>query len=332
MATNKNAMLRYLVLDRCFQNKRRRYSIKDLVDECNNALYGHYGSGVTVEKRQVYNDITFMESEAGWAVPLEKTKEGRSVYYHYGEDDFSINQCPLKESEMQPLKQAIMMLGRLKGLPQYDWMQSVIPALEDKLKLKRQDKCVLGFDQNIDYSGSNYIAELFDFISNKQVLHIGYSTFGGEHHVWVVHPYYLKQYNNRWFLLGGNDNHLDQIVTIPLDRIKHIEPLNNVYIDTEIDFDEYFDDVIGVTIPKHKTIEEVVLRFSSERYPYVVSKPPHHTMKRDDTECQIRLKLIPNKELKALILSYGKDVEVISPQYLRDEIKEHIATLCELYK
>lgn len=332
MATNKNALLRYSVLDRCFRNKQKRYSIMDLLEACNQALYEHYGSSVAVKKRQIYKDISFMESEAGWSIPLEKIKNGNTVYYRYDNADFSIYQCPLKDNELQSLKQAVMTLKRLKGLPQYDWLESLVANLEDKLKFKGQDKYAIGFDQNIDYSGSSYIAELFNAILDKQVVRIDYSTFKNEHYVWDIHPYYLKQYNNRWFLLGYNDEYPEQVVTIPLDRINKITQINTPYIEKEIDFDEYFDDVIGVTIPKHKTVETIILRISPKDYPYITSKPPHGSMRMNDKEYIIKLELIPNYELEALILSYGDGVEVLEPKWFRDKIKGRIKALLSFYQ
>ena len=87
------------------------------------------------------------------------------------------------------------------------------------------------------------------------------------------------------------------------------------------DPDEYFYDIIGVSIPKDKTIEKVVLKFSDNRYPYIKSKPIHPSQVSKDEENKIILKIKPNRELTAMILSLGDDVEVMEPQLLRDEIR-----------
>lgn len=333
MATNKNAQLRYLVLDRCFRDKRKKYDVMALLDACNQALYEHYGSGVTIQKRQIYDDIKFMESDAGWGISLVKTKSGRNTCYRYAEEDFSINQRPLKDSELQTLRQTVMTLSRLKGLPQYEWMESFIANLEDKLNFKGSDKFVIAYEQNIDYLGANYIGVLFNAILDKQVLRIDYTSFRGEHYIWSIHPYYIKQYNNRWFLLGYNKEHLDPIVTIPLDRINQVEPIALVdYIETEINFEEYFDDVIGVTVPKDKAVESVTLRVSPRDYPYIISKPLHGSMKRNDKEFIIKLQVIPNYELESLLLSCGEGIEVLEPLWLREKIKGRIESLLQHYQ
>ena len=99
---------------------------------------------------------------------------------------------------------------------------------------------------------------------------------------------------------------------------------------TEINFDTYFNDVIGVTVPK-ADIETVVLRFSENRFPYIVSKPLHHSQIADLEERTITIQVKPNKELNQLIFSFIPDVEVLSPQSLRDTIKEKIEENLQKY-
>ena len=78
MATNKHASIRYQALDRCFSNFGRKYFIEDLIEACGEAIYDFAGIEDGVKRRQVYDDITFMESEQGWDIPLNKIRDGRS--------------------------------------------------------------------------------------------------------------------------------------------------------------------------------------------------------------------------------------------------------------
>lgn len=73
MPTNKNAAIRYQTLDKCFRDRRHRYYIEDLIDKCEEAIYYYNGVG-EVSRRQIFEDIKFMESETGWSVPLEESK------------------------------------------------------------------------------------------------------------------------------------------------------------------------------------------------------------------------------------------------------------------
>ena len=91
MSTNKLAIIRYQTLDKCFRNSGRNYAIDDLVEECNKAIYDYSGKEEGIKKRQLYDDIRFMESEQGWNVELKKLKDGRKVYYKYEDSNFSIS-------------------------------------------------------------------------------------------------------------------------------------------------------------------------------------------------------------------------------------------------
>jgi hypothetical protein len=79
MAINKNALIRYQVLDRCFRNPGRNYFWEDLLREVNEALINYNGLDSGIRRRQLYNDITFMESEEGWSVPLERHRDGERI-------------------------------------------------------------------------------------------------------------------------------------------------------------------------------------------------------------------------------------------------------------
>ena len=93
MPTNKNASIRYQALDKCFRDRFHRYYVEDLLEKCEEALYYYNGVG-GVSRRQIFEDIKFMESDAGWSIPLEHKKDGRKVYYRYSDSNFSINNPP----------------------------------------------------------------------------------------------------------------------------------------------------------------------------------------------------------------------------------------------
>ena len=93
---------------------------------------------------------------------------------------------------------------------------------------------------------------------------------------------------------------------------------------TTIDFSEYFEDVIGVTLDKEAKLEKIQLKVSNSLYPYIQTKPLHGSQKtkeKGDTYVLIELELIPNYELESLLLSFGEGIEVLSPETLRNTIK-----------
>jgi len=331
MATNKQAMIRYQALDKCFRNKYRRFYMEDLIEACNNAVYELTGTDPDVKRRQIFNDINYMESPEGWEAPIDRVKDGKRVYYRYYKD-FSINERPMTDKEVDMLTQAIAVLSRFKGLPQFEWMETLLANLQDKFYLRGNSDYIIGFEQNIDYEASRYLSDLFLAIANKQALRITYKTFGGVTKEWTLHPYYIKEYNNRWFLFGLNNDREGQITNVALDRIEKFEVADIPYINNkDIDFEEYFDDVVGVTI-LDRSVENVVLRFDKERFPYVLSKPLHGSMKiKDRDNCIVEISVIPNNELMAMIFSFANHVEVLSPEWFREEIKRRIEELSKKY-
>ena len=130
MSTNKNATIRYQTLDRCFRNPGRRYYIDDLVEACNESLLDINPLSSGVKKRQVYEDIKFMQDSRGLMHQLNHLKMEEMPYYRYSDLDFSINNQPLNEMEAQQLKESLLTLSRFKGMPQFDWMEELTARLE----------------------------------------------------------------------------------------------------------------------------------------------------------------------------------------------------------
>lgn len=346
MPTNNHAIIRYQALDKCFRNRFRDFAIADLVQACNDRLYEATGNSrfridarregdnhSGVKKRQIYNDIRHMESEAGWSIVLKKYRNGRNEQcYRYEDPDFSINNSPLTDEEFEHLKETVLMLGRFQGMPHFEWMQDVLTHLEDKFGLRGTSRPVMGFDQNIDFTGLRHINPLFGFITQKQPILVNYHNMRGVKYLWTIHPYYLKEFNNRWFLFGWCEDQA-RIVNMALDRIDSYQAACSEYRENfEIDFEEFFDDVVGVTIPDGAPVETVRLRFSTSRYPYVESKPIHLSQRHvDPAHGIIELSVKINRELITLILSFGDDVEVLAPQSLRETVSEHLNKAIQLY-
>ena len=251
MPTNKNAAIRYQTLDKCFRDRRHRYYIEDLIDKCEEAIYYYNGVG-GVSRRQIFEDIKFMESETGWSVPLERKQDGRRVYYRYSDPDFTINAQPLTEDEARQLRSVIITLRRFRGLPSNAWVDEVISNLEWRFGLRGKQENMIGFEQNPYLRGLNLLPDIIDAATSHQTVRITYRNYKNcdEEYTVVVHPWYIKQYNNRWFLMAY-DAEADRISNYALDRIQNFNIEEDVaYIpNKEVDFEHYFDDVFGVTIP-----------------------------------------------------------------------------------
>lgn len=324
MPTNKNAAIRYQTLDKCFRDRRHRYYMEDLIDKCEEAIYYYNGVG-GVSRRQIFEDIKFMESETGWSVPLERKQDGRRVYYRYRDPDFTINAQPLTEDEARQHRSVIITLRRFRGLPSNAWVDEVISNLEWRFGLRGKQENMIGFEQNPYLRGLNLLPDIIDAATSHQAVRITYRNYKNcdEEYTVVVHPWYIKQYNNRWFLMAY-DAEADRISNYALDRIQNFNVEEDVaYIpNKEVDFEHYFDDVFGVTIPPSDVEKiRVLLQFSKKQYPYIVSKPLHHSQEIVDADNRIlAVEVRPTYEFTQLILSFGFDVQVLEPEPFKQEI------------
>ena len=341
MSVNKYALIRYQALDKCFSNFARRYYIEDLIAACNKALFDFTCDekycdprNPGISRRQIFDDINYMESEEGYRALVDRIRDGHRKYYRYEDPNFTINNQPITDDVLTQLRETTLMLSRFKGLPHFEWIEELITNLEDKFHLKGAGHCVIGLDNNEFAAGIKHISTLFNAILNKTPLRIIYNTFCKGSYTWIIHPYFLKQYNNRWYLIGLNDNKYKEITHLGLDRIQSIEQENTPFIEDSYiqDIDEYFEDIVGVTFPPERKIVHVVLRFSQHRVPYIEAKPIHGSQKIvDKNQGLISLDLMPNRELESIILSFGDDVEVVQPQSLRDVVASKIKNSYEKY-
>jgi predicted DNA-binding transcriptional regulator YafY len=334
MTVIKNAFLRYQTLDRCFKNNGRKYLIDNLLEEVNTALFDDNPSNSGIQIRQLRDDIKYMKSERGFNAPIDsKVIDGKKHAYFYSDPNFSINNMPINETEVLQFKNALTLLSRFEGSPGFEWISEVSVILKDSFGLKTNNEKVISFERNLDYTGENYISQLFNAIVNKRVLSIEYEPFGQERSAIHFHPYFLKQYNNRWFVFGLNEENNIATWNLALDRIKSLEEIHKSYRQNETDWDFHFSSIYGVSKPFDKNEEEIHLLFSKRQAPYIITKPIHETQKHYEVEegLLVKIKVVPNFELEQLILSFGDGVKVVSPIHLREKIFSRIQNSLNQY-
>ena len=335
MSITKNAFLRYQTLNRCFKNNGRNYLIADLLEEVNTALFDDNPSNNGIQIRQLRDDIKFMKSEAGFNAPIEsRVIDGKKHAYFYIDPNFSISNMPINETELLQFKNALTLLSRFEGSPGFEWISEVSVILQDSFGLKTNNEKVISFERNLDYTGENFITQLFNAIVNKRVLSIEYEPFGQEMSAIQFHPYFLKQYNNRWFVFGLNEENNIATWNLALDRIKSLEEIHVTYRQNETDWDFHFSSIYGVSKPFDKNEEEIHLLFSKRQAPYIITKPIHETQKHYELEdgLLVKIKVIPNFDLEQLILSFGERVKVLLPIHLKEKISARIELSLSKYK
>ena len=332
MAQTRNAQLRYRVLDRCFRNRVSPKTFEELKKEIDRVLGDLDNNIPLISDRTLREDIRIMRAPSGFNAPIVARKVGNDQFrYYYSDPKFSIFKTALSEKDVDTLQSTIEMLGRYRGLPSTAWLEEIISSLELRFDLKVSHKQLVAFEQNPELKGLEHLSALIDATMNEQTLDITYRSYRGNENTYAISPYYMKQYNGRWFLFGL-DNTKSRLMNMALDRIVSFKSSTEDFVPNQnIDFDTYFDDIIGVTVPDDDIKKEtIVLRFSEARYPYVISKPIHPSQKIIDPESHtISISVRPNRELYQHLLSFTPDVEVVSPEWIRKAVAERLKASLE---
>ncbi|WP_353102790.1 WYL domain-containing protein [Myroides odoratus] len=331
MAINKNAYARYGILDKCFANIYKEYFIEDLILACNQGLGEFSGKETNVSRRQIYDDIKFMKSDVGFGAPIESYPKGRRRYIRYEDKDFSIHNKKLTQAEEQQLKNSVMVLSRIKGLGDTSWLQELKLKLDIEIDDPSKDNTIISFQENVDLKNLDHLENLYNYIKNKQVLKIVYRSFKAvnqEEH--ILSPNFLKQYNNRWFLLGENHK-FNSISIFALDRIESFTICSEPYRDSSVDYnDDYFEDIVGVTNISDNEVQNVKILLTDKVVPYITTKPFHRSQKQiKNNILDIRVKI--NPELISQILSYGNGMKVLEPESLIQIIKGKLKESLQSY-
>lgn len=327
MAQSKNALIRYKTIDKCLQNRYRQWTLEDIIEACSQALYEYEGKEANVSKRTIQLDIQTMRSEKlGYNAPIVVYDK---KYYKYDDDDFSITDIPLTENDMNVLSETVSMLKQFKDFSLFADVSDILQRLEDKVYAeKTNSKPVIYLDKNENLKGLHFFDELYQAIVKNVALKIVYQSFKSQApSEFVYYPFALKEFNNRWFLVGARTKN-NQIQHLALDRIVSIGyDFSAPEVSNTFDGDEYYKDIVGVTVNNVRP-SKIDLWIDSENAPYVLTKPLHSSQtlirENEDKSVVIRLKLKVNFEFERLVLGYGGSIEVLHPVRLRAIIKSKL--------
>lgn len=324
MPNTKNYSTRLRVLDQCLRSGHA-YSGKELTDFINRELELR-GEPTITSRTTLMDDLLNIENE--YHTNIIRKKHGRQTTYQYEDPNFSIFSTELSEDDLLHLSQALDILQRFDGMPEADWVAELSARLNLCMSNHKEVRAAVGFESSMYNKGMEHFTPLFNAIRKKTTVELRYQSFRmAEPQTLIVHPYYLKQYNNRWFLFCCNSDYTN-LSNYPLDRILSVKLAHVPYRDTDIDFDEYFADMIGVSRRNGQEPEDVVLRFPKDQYKYVATKPWHGSQKivdENSSTITLQLHVVLNYELEQKILSFGQYVEVISPMTLRERIKDRLS-------
>ncbi len=334
MPLNRNALIRIRTIDNCLRNRYKLWTLEDLIKACSDALYEYEGILEGVSRRTVQMDLQTMRSDKlGYNAPII-VKERK--YYTYEDPDYSITNIPLTDLDLGKLTEVVEILRQFKGFSHFSELQGMVQRLEDRIyTAKTKQSPVIDLEKNENLKGLEHIDAVYQSIIKKQVLKITYKSFKAkDENTFSFHPYFLKEYRNRWFVLGiktGESN----ILTLALDRILALETTYNEYIENaSVDFPEYFKNVIGVTVNPLQEPETVELYIDNSNAPYVLTKPIHSSQELLETKANgiiIRLKVQINFEFVRELLGFGETLKVLKPESLKKRIYQAVCNATEMY-
>jgi len=269
----------------------------------------------------------------GKAISLKK--------FHYRKEGFSIFMPKLSVEEQDLLRAAISIIGQFDGLPIFKGLEN----LRKSLNLKPKEK-ILSVSHN-PLEDSSILGELYLAITYKSVVELNYFLFASPEKIKTIifHPYFLKEYNGRWYVIGAADSDM-KILNFALDRISSITPLKiKTFKKAPVDIEEWCEDVIGVTVDENSPVYDILFWVSDKSKHYVASKPLHISQKHHRSDDEKLRKSFPsldggwffsiqcrmNYELIRELSSFGPELIVLTPKFIQEKIIERIDQMRQKY-
>lgn len=350
MPANKNAVTRYYILDKLLANRYRNYSVADLCELVNEELKERK---LKASIRTIQYDINYIENSGPFLAEIERyqvdavSKNNPNLTVkkdclRYADSSFSIFKKKLKDDEKYLLREAFSLLGQFDGLPHLEGLEQ----LRSSLNIKDARK-IISFTKN-PLENSTLFGELFTAISQQQVIELHYHTFADADKVKrvILHPYLLKEYNRRWYLIAAA-NDTDKLLNFSLDRIDKVVPLSSYkYVPYDGDLNERFEDIIGVTLYDDRPLQTILFWVSDVSKDFVDTKPLHESQRHFKGEKEEKLRkqypmleggyffsieCVENYELIRELTSFGKDLIVLSPEDIRSRVVQRVNEMYQAY-
>lgn len=214
-------------------------------------------------------------------------------------------------------------------------------------------------DVPISTEEARLMSQLYDAIEKRNVIGFPYDFLKDIYYgdIIYVSPYYLRQYNNKWFLIGHVENLPRKGVgfnypwsVFPLKRILNrgggfaeLKKSKDQYKYKDIDkarIHDYYKKVMGFYVPTLKGEvfkEQLILSHieidvkSSYIFRQICENPMHESQKEDVRNKRITLDVVESPILYSKLMSYGSDIEVILPKNVRNRLHEKLLETLNIY-
>ncbi len=185
-------------------------------------------------------------------------------------------------------------------------------------------------------SGGKWLNVTIEAIKSKKALEITYKSFFKDYSSsFTAHPYCLKLFKQRWYLLARSQD-WDTPRIYSLDRIQELSlSKTKLQVPERFKAEEYFSQYFGIIADKDIKPCFIEIWADSTQAKYFKSLPLHNsqTIKEEDENGTVfQYYLAPTYDFKQEILRYGSGVKVLSPKEFLEEIKTEIENMAQLYK
>lgn len=327
--------MRIRTIDACLRRRQRLWTLEDLRQACEDALYDYEGiSGIST--RTIQRDIELMRGDKlGYYAPIVVRER---KYYTYEDPNYSITQLPLTKQDLAELSSALDIIKHYNGFQGMAGQEDILARMQDRVQTQEGHRQAIYIETNARLKGLDFLSCLYEHIVKKHPIVVDYHSFKSCRDTrFRLSPYLLKEFSNRWFLLAYNPR-LDNIQTLALDRMLAVsKDEGGQYVEnTFFDPASYLGEMVGVTRDLHSQTELVTLWVDAHQAPYVRTKPLHGSQQvveeYSDGSILLTIDVILNFELERLILGYGYHIEVKSPCLLRRRISQAVLTAAANYQ
>lgn len=184
-------------------------------------------------------------------------------------------------------------------------------------------------------SGYEFLSLIVKALTTRRILKITYLSMGsGEESELMVCPHSLHQFGKRWYLLATYDGHKKRGV-YALNRIQECQLTEVEFkFDSTLNPKTYFDEVIGVNLDDDYDCVDVVFRIYDTQRSYVEEIPLHKTQKlicytKDYSDYHVKVR--PEYEFIHEILRLGQHAEILSPDWVREEVRWQAEQIIKRY-
>lgn len=180
-----------------------------------------------------------------------------------------------------------------------------------------------------------FLGEIINIIRDGNAMNLTYQSYRNkEPYTFEAHPYCLKMFKQRWYLLAKTPKY-DYPTIYSLDRVVDIEELDKkAEIPQGFNAKEYFSKFYGVITGDGNVAQIIKIKVRADQAFYFRSLPLHHSQEEIETTDEyavFKYFVVPSADFVQEILSHGDSVVVLEPLELRNRIGQNVKSIGLLY-